>query len=116
MTASTADLAHAFHAAMLSGDEHALRSILAPDVTFTGPLAQATGIDACVAGMAEMARITGSDEVAVQLSDDANALLWSTLRPKGAPAVETATWLRIEAGRISAIRTLFDTAGISGRH
>jgi len=101
-------LADQFHRAMLSGDAGTLKSILAEDVTFSGPLAQATGAQECIDGLTEMGTITESDKVAVRLSDDSNALIWSTMKTKVGPAVETATWLKVADGKITAIRAVYD--------
>jgi hypothetical protein len=108
---AAAHLADQFHAALLAGDAAALRSILADDVTFSGPLAEATGAEECIGGLTEMAKMTTSDEVAVRLADDNNVLIWSTMTTKVAPAIETATWLQIKADKIATIRTVYDARG-----
>lgn len=113
--ATSAELAGQFHAAMAKGDVQALRSILASDVSFTGPLASTKGADEFIAGVSEMAKITSSDDVKVQLSDGANAILWSTLVTKAGSAIETATWLQISDGKISAVRTVFDPRAAGAR-
>jgi hypothetical protein len=106
--ANPKQLADRFHAAMLTGDVDALRSILASDVTFTGPLTTATGRDECVNGLVEMAKIITRDDVETCLTDDNNVLTWSTMQTNAAPPTETATWLQIRNGQIAAIRTVFD--------
>ncbi|MVT64948.1 hypothetical protein GPL21_07490 [Bradyrhizobium pachyrhizi] len=62
-----------------------------------------------------MTKITSSDDVKVQLTDNTNAIVWSRLVTKAGRAIETATWLRIADGKISEIRTVFDPRAAGGR-
>ncbi len=101
-------LADQFHAATLSGDVDTLRSILAPDVTFAGPLAEASGVEECIAGLVEMSRTIVTNEVLVRLSDNKDALIWSAVMTASAPPIQAATWLHIRDDRITMIRTVFD--------
>ncbi|MCM1012325.1 nuclear transport factor 2 family protein [Brevibacterium sp. XM4083] len=107
---ATADLAQQFHTALVSGDADTLGSLVTPDVTFTGPVAHASGAEEVVRGLAEMGSMTTSDDVKVQLSDDDNALIWSELATSGSPAIPAATWLRFEGGKIAEIQTVFNAA------
>ena len=104
---TTMDVANTFNAAITGSDADALRSVLAPDVTFDGPVAKASGVDDVLKGMAEMADITESNDVQVQLADDSNVLIWSTLKTRMGPATPTATWLKVSGGKITAIETVF---------
>lgn len=109
--ADSADLAQRFRDAMLSGDADTLRSIVTDDVTFTGPVAKASGSDEVVNGLVEMGKMTTSDDVQVQLADASNVLVWSTLQTNVAPPTEAATWLSVNGDKISAVRTVFNAGG-----
>lgn len=80
-------------------------------MTFTGPLATASGADEVVQGLVEMGKMTTGDDVAVQLSDASNVLVWSSLQTTVAPPTEAATWLSVNGDKISAIRTVFNAGG-----
>ncbi|NJE68493.1 nuclear transport factor 2 family protein [Brevibacterium sp. LS14] len=105
---ATSDLAAQFHTALSNGDADTLASLVTPDVTFSGPLARASGAEDVVKGLTEMGAMTTSDDVAVQLADDDNALTWSVLKTTVAPSTPAATWLRFEGGKIAEIQTVFN--------
>lgn len=105
---ATSDLAAQFHTALSNGDTDTLASLVTPDVTFSGPLARASGAEDVVKGLTEMGAMTTSDDVAVQLADDDNALTWSVLKTTVAPSTPAATWLRFEGGKIAEIQTVFN--------
>ncbi|MFP5022382.1 nuclear transport factor 2 family protein [Pseudonocardia phyllosphaerae] len=111
---STEQIADRFHTALTSGDAAALTDLVADDVTFTGPLAQTSGSDETVKGLADMGAVTTSDDVDVRLADDENALIWATLKTRFSGPTPTATWLTVADGKITAIRTVFDARGAEG--
>lgn len=105
---ATSDLAAQFHTALSKGDADTLASLVTPDVTFSGPVAQASGADDVVKGLTEMGAMTTSDDIAVQLADDNNALTWSVVTTSAAQSTAAATWLRFEGGKIAEIQTVFN--------
>lgn len=107
---STDDLARTFTEAAAAGDADTLRSVLADDVTFSGPVASASGVDDTVDGLVEMSRIATSQQVTVQLADDENALTWADVSTAHG-TTPTATWLTFSGGKIAAIRTVFNAGG-----
>ncbi|MEV4908676.1 nuclear transport factor 2 family protein [Streptomyces albidoflavus] len=113
--ASTEQVAERFHAALTAADADGLRGMLADEVTFEGPVATASGVAECVAGLVEMGKMISGDQVEVRLADDGNVLTWSTVRAGGGPGRPTVTWLRVDGERITAIRTVFDARGTGGR-
>ncbi|MFD4306862.1 nuclear transport factor 2 family protein [Streptomyces albidoflavus] len=113
--ASTEQVAERFHAALTAADADGLREVLADEVTFEGPVATASGVAECVAGLVEMGKMISGDQVEVRLADDGNVLTWSTVRAGGGPGRPTVTWLRVDGERITAIRTVFDARGTGGR-
>ncbi|WP_186780950.1 MULTISPECIES: nuclear transport factor 2 family protein [unclassified Streptomyces] len=113
--ASTEQVAERFHAALTAADADGLRGVLADEVTFEGPVATASGVAECVAGLVEMGKMISGDQVEVRLADGGNVLTWSTVRTGGGPGRPTVTWLRVDGERITAIRTVFDARGTGGR-
>ncbi|MFJ3848501.1 nuclear transport factor 2 family protein [Streptomyces albidoflavus] len=113
--ASTEQVAERFHAALTAADADGLREVLADEVTFEGPVATASGVAECVAGLVEMGKMISGDQVEVRLADGGNVLTWSTVRAGGGPGRPTVTWLRVDGERITAIRTVFDARGTDGR-
>ncbi|MFF8453385.1 nuclear transport factor 2 family protein [Streptomyces albidoflavus] len=113
--ASTEQVAERFHAALTAADADGLRGVLADEVTFEGPVATASGVAECVAGLVEMGKMISGDQVEMRLADGGNVLTWSTVRAGGGPGRPTVTWLRVDGERITAIRTVFDARGTDGR-
>jgi hypothetical protein len=89
-------------------DFDTLRSILADDVTFRGPLGEANNADECIAGLRKLSESV--TEVAVlKMADDRNDVLtWFDLYTEGLPPTATVNWQHIEDGRIARIRVTFD--------
>jgi ketosteroid isomerase-like protein len=101
-------LAETYVAAWTSGDVETLRSILADDVTFRGPLGTADDADACVAGLRGMAQILTDLVVHARAADGPDVLTWFDLHTSIAPPAPTVSWMHVEAGRIARIRVTFD--------
>ncbi|HEY0812960.1 MAG TPA: nuclear transport factor 2 family protein [Pseudonocardia sp.] len=91
-----------------------LRSILADDVTFRGPLGTANDADECVAGLQGLAKILDDIVVHHVFVDGQDVLTWFDLHTTGAPAAPTANWQHIEDGKITRIRVTFDPRGLTG--
>ncbi|WEG08924.1 nuclear transport factor 2 family protein [Microbacterium horticulturae] len=96
-------------------DFERLRSVLAPGVTFAGPLGTADGIDECVAGLRGMAETVMRDLVLrARVVDGADAITWFDLVTDVADPVPTANWSHIEDGLITRIRATFDPRTLVG--
>jgi ketosteroid isomerase-like protein len=89
-------------------DFDTLRSVLADDATFRGPLGQADGADACVKGIEGLSGIVTDVVVRKMIADGPDVLTWFELHTTVAAAVPTATWAHVEDGRITRIRAAFD--------
>lgn len=86
-----------------------LRTVLADDVTFRGPLGAADGADACLEGLRGMATHLMRDVVIQAMTvDGPDVLTWFELHTDGADPVPTVNWSRVEDGRITRIRVTFD--------
>jgi len=108
MTPSTADVADAYFHAWLAKDAAALRSILAAEVTFDGPLAKLQGVDDVSAGLARLAAITSDIVVRKRFIDGQDVLTWFDLHTTIAPPAQVANWTHVEDGKIVTINVAFD--------
>lgn len=91
-----------------SKDFDRLRTVLADDVTFRGPLGQADGAEECVRGIEGMSQITTDIVVHKVFVDGPDVLTWFDLHTSLAPPGPVANWSRVEDGRITRIRATFD--------
>ncbi|GGR74209.1 hypothetical protein J2S40_001210 [Nocardioides luteus] len=112
MTATPAELAEAYVTSWQERDFTRLRSLLADDVSFVGPLATIDNADECVAGLQGMSRILEKIEVKERLADDSSVITWFDLHTAAADPAPTANWMRVEDGLITEIRVAFDPRGI----
>ena len=101
-------VATAYFDAWKANDFDTMRSLLADDVTFAGPLAQLEGAENYMKGIEGMSRITS--EIAVQkvFVDGPDVLTWYDLHTTVAPTVPVANWLHVEDGKITSLRVAFD--------
>jgi SnoaL-like domain len=98
-----------------SKDWQTLRSLLAADATFRGPLASIDGADGLVEGLKRMAEITTDIVVHKRFVDGPDVLTWFDLHTSVAPPAPTANWSHIENGKITAIRVTFDARDLAPR-
>ncbi len=91
-----------------------LRSVLADDVDFDGPLASVQGGDDCLRGLQGMAEIMTGLEIRKVFRDGNDVLTWFDLSTKVADTVPVANWMQIRDAKISRIRVVFDARGIAG--
>lgn len=110
-TATTSDsvtVARTYFTAWKEKDFDTLRSVLADDATFQGPLATLKGADDCVAGLKGMSQILEGIDVKHVFDDGPDVLTWFDLRTSVASPAPTANWMHIKDGSIRAIRVTFD--------
>jgi ketosteroid isomerase-like protein len=91
-----------------------LRSVLADDVDFSGPLARVRGGDDCLRGLQGMAQIMTGLDVRRVCHDEPDVLTWFDLSTSVADPVPVANWMHVEDGKITRIRVAFDARGIAG--
>ena len=86
-----------------------LRTVLADDVTFRGPLGTADNADEAIAGLRGMAENIMTDiDVKVMAADGPDVVTWFDLHSAVADPVPTVNWSHVENGRITRIRVTFD--------
>jgi hypothetical protein len=109
MTDSTAEIAQTYFRAWQSHDFELLRSILADDVTFAGPLGQAADADSCIEGLKGMSTIMTRIEIRQMCVTGPDVITWFDLYTNvtGQPC-PTANWSHVENGKITRIRATFD--------
>ena len=105
--------AAAYFDAWQARDFARLRSVLADDVEFAGPLARVKGSDDCLRGLRGMAQIMTGLEVRKVFRDGPDVLTWFDLATSVAETVPVANWMHVEDGKITRIRVAFDARGIA---
>jgi SnoaL-like domain len=116
MTQEPTAAAATYFEAWRARDFTRLRSVLADDVDFAGPLGKVKGGDECLRGLQMMAKIMTGIEIQKVFRDDNDVLTWFELSTSVAAPVPVANWMHVEDGKITRIRVAFDARGIaSGR-
>ena len=110
----TATVAATYFDAWREKDFGRLRSVLADDVDFAGPLGTVQGGDGCLRGLQGMAQIMTGLDVRKVFRDGADVLTWFELSTKVADTVPVANWMQVQDGKITRIRVAFDARGIAG--
>jgi hypothetical protein len=85
-----------------------LRSVLADDATFRGPLGTADSGDECVQGLRGMSQIVTDIKIHKMVVDGPDVFTWFDLHTTVAPPTPTVNWSHVADGRISRIRVTFD--------
>ena len=109
---SAATAAAIYFDAWRAGDFARLRTVLADDVDFVGPMGQAKGPDECLRGLKGMATIMTDIEIRKVFTAGSDVLTWYEMATKVADLVSVANWMHIEDGKITRIRAAFDPRGI----
>jgi len=107
-------LATTYFEAWLAHDFHRLRTLLADDATFSGPLGTAGSGDECVAGLQGMAKMMTGLDITRTVISGPDVMTWYDLLTEQAPPTPTVNWMHVENGLIRRIRATFDPRGILG--
>lgn len=97
-------VAATYYRAWKDRDFATLRSILADDVTFRGPLGRADDAETCVEGLKGMAQIVTDIVIHKVFVDGPDVLTWFDLHTSVAPPSPTATWSHVEDGKVTTIQ------------
>jgi ketosteroid isomerase-like protein len=108
MSTDPATIAETYFTAWQAQDFDRLRSLVADDVEFHGPLADIKGADEFVDGLKRMAQITTDIVVHKRFVDGDDVLTWFDLHTSVADPVPTANWTHVRDGKITAVRVAFD--------
>jgi hypothetical protein len=101
-------VAELYFTSWLNKDWDTLRSILADDCSFSGPLATVGDADSCVEGLKGMSQIMTDIVVNKRWVDGGDVLTWFDLHTKVADPAPTANWSHVQDGKITAINVTFD--------
>jgi hypothetical protein len=101
-------LATTYFTAWQAKDFDTLRSVLADDTTFRGPLGSADDGDSCLQGLRGMAEIMTDLVIRAMVVEGPDVITWFDLHTSIAPPCPTANWSHVENGKISTIRATFD--------
>jgi ketosteroid isomerase-like protein len=108
MSENPRSIAATYFTAWKDRDFDRLRSVLADDATFRGPLGTADSGAECVAGLRGMAEMLIDIDVVKVFVDGGDVLTWFELHTDKAPPTPTANWMHIEDEKIVRIRVTFD--------
>jgi len=108
-----ATVAATYFDAWRAGNFARLRSVLAEDVDFAGPLGQVQGAEGCLRGLQGMAQIMTGLEVRKVFRDGPDVLTWYDLATSVADTVPVANWMHVEDGKVTRIRAAFDARGLA---
>lgn len=104
----TTTIAKTYFDSWNSRDFERLRTILADDVTFSGPMGTASGADDFVASLSGFAELLDGISVEKMLADDHDVLTWFYLHPKDGEPLPVVNWCHIEDDRVQRVRVTFD--------
>jgi hypothetical protein len=105
---TVSEVADAYFEAWQAGDFARLRSILADEATFDGPLGHAGNADECVAGLKRMSQVMTGIDIRKTFVDGPDVLTWYDLHTSQADRLPTVNWRHVENGKITWIRVTFD--------
>jgi ketosteroid isomerase-like protein len=108
MAEDAAKVAAAYFDAWKAKDFGALRSLLADDVEYQGPLAQTDGADACLRALEGASALTTDLVIQKTFVADADVLTWFALHTEIAPVTPVANWMSVRNGKIARIRAIYD--------
>jgi ketosteroid isomerase-like protein len=108
MTTDAKTLASTYFSAWKAKDFQTLRSLLADDVTFCGPMGTVDGAEECVQGLAGMSKRMDDIVIHAVVADGPDVITWYDLHMTGVDPLPTANWSRVENAKIVSIRATFD--------
>lgn len=107
-SAAVREVADTYFEAWQARDFERLRSILADDCTFDGPLGQASNASECVAGLKRMSQLMTGVVIHQTFVAGPDVLTWFDLHTTVAGPLPTVNWRHVEDGKITSIRVTFD--------
>lgn len=108
MVGDAARVAATYFDAWKVNDFDAMRSLVADDVKFVGPLARLEGAEDYMEGIEGMSRIKSDIVIQKTFVDGPDVLTWFDLHTTVASPVPVANWLHVENDKITSLRVAFD--------
>ena len=112
-TSAVSEVAGTYFEAWKAGDFERVRSVLADDVTFDGPLGHASNAEECIAGLKRMSQIVTGIVIRKTFVDGPDVLTWFDLHTADTDPLPTVNWRHVENGKIAWIRVTFDPRPLS---
>ena len=108
MADDAAKVATTYFDAWKANDFDTMRSLVADDASFEGPLATLEGAEDYIKGIKGLSQVIS--EIAIQkiFVDGQDVLTWYEMHTTVASPVAVANWLHVEEGKIKAVRVAFD--------
>jgi hypothetical protein len=108
MADDPASVATAYFDAWKANDFHTMRSMVAEDVRFEGPLATLVGAEDYIKGIQGLSQVISEIVILKVFVDGRDVLTWYEMRTTVASPVAVANWLHVEGGEITSLRVAFD--------
>jgi hypothetical protein len=108
MADDPANVATAYFDAWKANDFHTMRSMVAEDVSFEGPLATLEGAEDYIKGIRGLSQVISEIVIQKVFVDGRDVLTWYEMRTTVASPVAVANWLHVEGGKIDTLRVAFD--------
>jgi limonene-1,2-epoxide hydrolase len=108
MADDPASVATAYFDAWKADDFDTMRSMVADEVRFEGPLATLVGAEEYMEGIRGLSQIISEIVIRKTFVDGQDVLTWYEMRTTVASPVAVANWLHVEEGKITSLRVAFD--------
>jgi SnoaL-like domain len=108
MAHDAAKIAASYFDAWKVNDFDTMLSLVDDEVTFSGPLAQLTGVEDYMEGIKGMSQIKSDIVIRKVFVDGPDVLTWFDLHTTVASPVPVANWLHVADGRITSLQVAFD--------
>ncbi len=108
MAEDAAKVVATYFEAWKANDFARLRSVLADNVDFVGPLRRWDNADDFRKGIAGLSRIKTDIVVQKTFVDGPDVLTWFHLHTSVAPPIPVANWSHVENGKITKVRVTLD--------
>ena len=113
MANDAANVATTYFDAWKANDFDAMRSLLAEDVRFEGPLATLVGAEEYMKGIRGLSRVVSEIVIRKVFVDGRDVLTWYDMHTTVASPVAVANWLHVEGDEITSLRVAFDARGLA---
>jgi hypothetical protein len=108
MADDAAKVATTYFDAWKTNDFDTMRSLVAEDVRFEGPLATLESAEDYIKGIQGLSQIISKIVIQKIFVDGQDVLTWYDMHTTVASPVPVANWLHVEEGKITSLRVAFD--------
>jgi hypothetical protein len=108
MAHDSANVAMAYFDAWKANDFDTMRSLVADDVRFEGPLATLEGAEDYIKGIQGLSQVISEIVIRKVFVDGQDVLTWYDMHTTVASPVAVANWLHVEGSKITTLRVAFD--------